>query len=166
MLRNLGHHDLRHLGRLILLMLILPLTVSACGSLPAEQHSVSKPSTLGIQIVEEAKKLLGMPYEYGGNSQLGFDCSGLVQYTHRQLGIRVPRTARDQLAQIKPLKRSQLKPGDVLFFRINRGKSLHVAIYTGNNNMIHAPSSGKTVSHASLDIDYWQSRLLKIGRFY
>jgi len=119
----------------------------------------------GVKILSIAQNFLGTPYRYGGVDPSGFDCSGLVQFSHRYAGINVPRTTAAQYKEAHPVTRSELKPGDLIFFRIQRRIS-HVAIYAGQGEFIHAPSSGKQVKISSLNAPYWQKRLVKTGRFY
>ncbi|XKH58293.1 NlpC/P60 family protein (plasmid) [Citricoccus nitrophenolicus] len=112
-------------------------------------------SASGNTIVEAAKKHLGTPYVWGGNSpSQGFDCSGLVKYVMKELGVDMPRVARDQAkvgTEIGSLAEAQ--PGDLLGMR--NGK--HIAIYLGDNKILHAPQPGENVSIRSLfahdDID-------------
>ena len=117
------------------------------------------------QVVSLAEGLIGTPYRYGGNSRRGFDCSGLVQYTHRKVGVDVPRTTASQWGQARVPERENLLPGDLLFFTIGIRKTRHVGIYEGDGVFIHAPSSGKQVSRASLDNPYWRSRLIAAKSF-
>jgi cell wall-associated NlpC family hydrolase len=109
---------------------------------------------------------IGRPYRYGGNSRSGFDCSGLVQYSHEQAGITVPRTTGGQWRHGRPVSQSGLRPGDLVFFSIGPGKARHVGIYEGGGVFIHAPSSGKKVSRASLDNPYWRDRLVGGRSFF
>ena len=112
-----------------------------------------------------ASQMLGKPYRFGGASPRGFDCSGLVYYSYNRAGYSVPRTSQLQYRQSLPVKLSHLQEGDLLFFRIE-GKVSHVGVYLGENRFIHAPSSGKRVSIASLDNPYWRDRFTKAGRFF
>lgn len=119
------------------------------------------------RVVEVARSMLGTPYRYGGESpHQGFDCSGLVQYTYQQAGMDVPRTTGQQYRRIQPIPSRFLRPGDLVFFstRFNRFVS-HVGIYLGNKRFIHAPSSGKEVSIASLEDPYWRRHFAAAGRF-
>ena len=118
-----------------------------------------------LQVVRVASQQIGIPYRYGGSSRGGFDCSGLVQYTHRKIGIEVPRTTHSQWKQARTPVRDYLMPGDLLFFRMGTLKGRHVGIYEGNGLFIHAPSSGKRVSRSSLDNPFWQRRLLGAKSF-
>lgn len=117
--------------------------------------SASGGTASGNAIVETAKKYLGTPYVWGGNSpSQGFDCSGLVKYVMNELGVDMPRVARDQAkvgTEIGSLAEAQ--PGDLLGMR--NGK--HIAIYLGDHKILHAPQPGEDVSIRSLfswdDID-------------
>jgi cell wall-associated NlpC family hydrolase len=144
--------------------LMLSLALAGCSSLPPVNPQLA---ARGQLLVSQAKALVGSPYQYGGNSPTGFDCSGFVQYTFRKVGIKVPRTTQAQLKKSSPIQLSRLQPGDLIFFRLSGRKISHVGIYVGNDQMIHAPSSGKHVAYASLDSDsYWRSRIIASGRFY
>lgn len=101
----------------------------------------------GAQIVAVAQRYLGVPYVYGGSSPSGFDCSGLVQYVHKQVGISVPRVAVDQSKGGQAVLKANLQPGDLVFF----GSPVsHVGIYIGNGQFIHAPKTGDVVKISSL----------------
>lgn len=148
-------------GFLGILILAAAVGMAGCASSPPPSTAYGDvpPNTLTIerkQLVQFAHAQLGAPYRYGGNRPDGFDCSGLIEFTHRQAGIRVPRTTQSQWRQASPLDRPYLLPGDLLFFDLGSRKVRHVGIYTGDGNFIHAPSSGKTVSRASLDDPYWK----------
>ena len=128
------------------------------------QRSVSVP--IGQQIVSRAKAVLGTPYRFGGTSPSeGFDCSGLIYYTHHKQGIEVPRTSQQQADYSRDIALMSAQPGDILFFRINDKKVSHAGIYTGNNQFIHAPKGARTVSYAELN-SYWRPRLFKVGRLH
>ncbi len=120
----------------------------------------------GNKVVHLAQGVLGSPYKYGGSSPSGFDCSGLVYYTHSKLGISVPRTTRQQAQHADTLSLRDVEPGDILFFKIYGNRISHVGIYTGNNQFIHAPKSGKFVSYASIDDPFWRQRFVKAGRLH
>lgn len=114
-----------------------------------------------------AKEMVGVRYRYGGSSpSSGFDCSGLIYYSYKRIGLRSPRTTRDLLRQAQPVSRSDLRAGDILFFKLDGKKVSHAAIYLGNGRMVHAPSSGKRVSYASLRTRFWRNRFIGAGRLY
>lgn len=123
-------------------------------------------SKQGEQIVQIAKSLLGSPYKYGGASPKGFDCSGLVFYTHKKLGIHTPRTSLQQYRHSKAIKRDQLTPGDLVFFKLNKSSVSHVGIFIGNDQFIHAPKRGKQVSVNTLNDVFWKPRFVSAGRLY
>ncbi len=115
-------------------------------------------SASGAKIVETAKKYLGVPYIWGGASPSGFDCSGFVYYVTRSLGYNTSRTLTAMYSQGTPVEKSDLQPGDIVFFK-NTYKSgiSHVGIYAGNGQFIHSPHTGKVVSFADLYSDYYTS---------
>jgi cell wall-associated NlpC family hydrolase len=118
----------------------------------------------GLVALDIARNMLGVPYRYGGNDPRGFDCSGLVQYTFKNAGVELPRTSRDIFRRSQLINPKDLRPGDLVFFAISSNKVSHVGIYDGHKRFIHAPSSGKGVSYASLDNSYWRKRLVGAGR--
>jgi cell wall-associated NlpC family hydrolase len=117
-------------------------------------------------LLTEAYKYKGLPYVLGGNNpQQGFDCSSLVQWSFRSIGINLPRTANDQYKASRKISESVLKPGDLIFFTgtYNAGVPVtHVGIFIGNNKMYNANDSG--VSESDLNNPYWQSHLYGYGR--
>ncbi|NIM28478.1 MAG: hypothetical protein GTO67_17280 [Gammaproteobacteria bacterium] len=117
-------------------------------------------------VVAAAAGVVGAPYRYGGSTPRGFDCSGLVHYAHGRAGIAVPRTTEAQLQRARPVSIAHLRAGDVLFFELDGSKVSHVGIYAGAGRFIHAPSTGKKVSYASLGSPFWSRRLRGAGRFH
>ncbi|RJQ53649.1 MAG: hypothetical protein C4521_07205 [Actinobacteria bacterium] len=102
-------------------------------------------------IVSIAKRYLGVPYVWGGESASGLDCSGLVTVVFRQIGIELPHHAADQWRYGRYVSRSNLAPGDLVFFsRGGAGSIYHVAIYVGGGDIIEAPYTGAHVWIKSL----------------
>jgi cell wall-associated NlpC family hydrolase len=120
---------------------------------PATQHKA----------VAIAEQMIGAPYRYGGNTPKGFDCSGLVYYSYSKAGYSIGRDSRSQIAQAIHIDPRDLRPGDLVFFNIGGGTT-HIGIYTGDGQFIHAPSSGKHVSHASMNDKYWREHFVRAGR--
>lgn len=118
--------------------------VGVAASTP-EGSTVAPPNTHG-GIVGIAMRFLGVPYRWGGASPSGFDCSGLVLYAYAQLGISVPHSTYALWGMGVAVPRSQLQPGDLVFFN---GLG-HMGIYIGNNQMVHAPHTGDVVKISSL----------------
>jgi probable lipoprotein NlpC len=100
---------------------------------------------------------IGTPYRWGGVDHRGVDCSAFVRAIYKEsIGIELPRDARDQSARGRPVARSELKPGDLVFFdTLDRGRITHVAIYIGEGLIAHA-SSSKGVTRAELGQPYYQ----------
>ncbi len=118
-----------------------------------------------IEAVVQAVAQLGTPYQWGGEStEKGFDCSGLTQHAYKAASIELPRTSAEQYRATKRIEREALRPGDLVFFRLNAKRIDHVGIYVGGDRFIHAPSSGKTVSFASLDNVFWAGKYVGGGR--
>jgi cell wall-associated NlpC family hydrolase len=118
---------------------------------------------VGGEAASVASRQVGVPYRYGGRSPSGFDCSGLVQYAYAQAGISVPRTTSALWQSSAPVARSDLRAGDVLFFNVD-GKMSHVGLYLGGERFVHAPSSGREVSIATLDSPYYSKAFIRAGR--
>jgi peptidoglycan DL-endopeptidase CwlO len=119
------------------------------------QIDVSKLGGAHSGVVLLAMKYLGVPYVWGGATPSGFDCSGLVQYCYAQVGVQVPRTARDQYfagTKIPADRLDLLQPGDLVFFAYNNDPEQihHVGIYAGGGSYIHAPQTGDVVRVSSL----------------
>lgn len=108
-------------------------------------------SITGAEIVSEARKFLGDPYVYGAAGPSSFDCSGLVQYALKGLGINAPRTSEAQYGWVQKISKSQLQPGDLIFEQWpgDNASPGHVVIYAGGGKIIQAPQTGEDVQVAS-----------------
>lgn len=114
-------------------------------------------SSKGDQLVAEAKKHLGKKYVYGAEGPDTFDCSGLMQYVAKQLGINLPRVSGDQAKAGRPVDRANLQPGDVIAFATSGGDSIsHVGMFIGDGKFIHAPKPGDVVKVSSLESGYYR----------
>ncbi|WP_255303552.1 C40 family peptidase [Georgenia sp. 311] len=116
---------------------------------PGAGTAQSPAAGTGAALVESASKYLGVPYVWGGEtlSEGGLDCSGLVQLAMKDIGVDVPRVARDQMrigTEVPSL--AQALPGDLV---VTRGGG-HIGIYAGDNKWIHAPYPGEQVKLAEL----------------
>lgn len=121
-------------------------------ALPATEHKSYFADGRGI--INLAQQFLGVPYVWGGSSPNGFDCSGFVQYVYAQRGIHLPRTADIQITAGRPVAKSELQPGDLVFFASDYVNISHVGIYVGNGQMIHASSGEGMIAYDSLYRDY------------
>ena len=114
------------------------------------------------QILSFAAQFLGTPYVWGGTSPSGFDCSGFVQYVYRHAGISLNRTSEQQFNNGVSVSRSELRPGDIVFFHTYSSGASHVGIYVGNNTMINSSNGG--VSYDDMTNSYWAARYLGARR--
>jgi peptidoglycan endopeptidase LytE len=110
----------------------------------------------GQAIITEAKKYIGTPYLWGGSTPAGFDCSGYVQYVYGKVGLSIPRTTSTQWTGLKVI--STPRPGDLVFFNTSGSGVSHVGIYLGNNQFIHAGSTGVII--ADMSTSYWAPKYL------
>ena len=120
----------------------------------------------GAAALMVAESRIGAPYRYGGAGPDAFDCSGLVAYSYRQAGVTLPRTAAQQYAAVTPVPRRELRPGDLVFFRVNGRNVGHVGIYAGEERLVDAPQSGGKVRIASLEDSWYRERYVGAGRPY
>jgi len=112
------------------------------------------------EMVIQAMGLLGVPYKRGGTSEeKGFDCSGFVRHMYeKSVGLVLPRRAEEQAKVTEEINRSELKPGDLVFFNTLKRTFSHVGIYVGDGKFIHAPRPGKAVQVDDMREAYWQKR--------
>lgn len=111
-------------------------------------------------LVINAMAFLGVPYKWGGNSfETGFDCSGFVRAVYQQsVGKVLPRRSDEQAAATHVIDRTDLKPGDLVFFNTMRRAFSHVGIYVGEGRFIHSPRAGAHVRMEDMRLSYWNSR--------
>jgi len=114
------------------------------------------------ELVMASMNFLGVRYVRGGNdAESGFDCSGFTRYVfEHSLGLVLPRRADEQARQagLLSVTRSELKPGDLVFFNTMRRAFSHVGIYVGEGKFIHAPRSGAEVRIEDMRQAYWAQR--------
>jgi len=132
------------------------------GSAPELANAI--PYRFGEEVVVRAMAQIGTPYRYGGADLGGFDCSGLVFHVYGELGVATPRTAAAQFEASERVSRSELRPGDLVFFRTSGQRISHVGIYAGEGRFVHAPQTGRNVELRSLDDDYYAATYAGSGR--
>jgi cell wall-associated NlpC family hydrolase len=156
------------------------LLLSGCAGTPLPQEAKGRPgldldalaaaparplSDTRQRVIATATQLTGTPYRFGGTTPKGFDCTGYLMYVFRTAaGVTLPRTSMEQIQAGKPVTTSQLQPADLVYFRIDRKKDLHLGLYLGEGRFIHAPSSGGAVNVQSLESEYWRTRFLGARR--
>ncbi|MCI1821127.1 MAG: NlpC/P60 family protein [Megasphaera sp.] len=118
---------------------------------------------MGNRLVSIANKYVGVPYVWGGNTPKGFDCSGFTKYVFSNAGINLPRLADQQYMVGSPVSRSDLIPGDLVFFTTYCPGVSHSGIYVGNDKFISATSSGG-IRVDSMSNGYWSSRYVGAKR--
>ncbi|MEX3623689.1 C40 family peptidase [Viridibacillus arvi] len=113
--------------------------------------------------IAEASKYLGRAYVWGGYTpSMGFDCSGIIQWSYGQQGVKLPRVSRDQYKFTKRISESQAKPGDLVFFAYDgRGTIAHVGIYLGGGQMLNAQNNGVIIEPLG---NYWRNFMVGFGR--
>ena len=123
----------------------------------AGASTISADAATTSELTQTAKKYIGIPYKYGGTTTAGLDCSGYTQLVFKKLGYSLNRTAAAQYKQGSAVSKSNLKPGDLVFFNTTGRTASHVGIYIGDGQFVHAGVS-KGVSIASLDTSYWKPK--------
>ena len=122
------------------------------------QAPVAQTVSKGQQVVDMAKKYMGVKYVYGGASPSGFDCSGLTSYVYKQFGITLNRSSSAQTKNGYKVSKSELQAGDLVFFSSPGNKSVgHVGIYISGGNFIHAVKPGVAVSIDTLNSGYYST---------
>lgn len=120
--------------------------------------SVPAASSKGEQIVSFAKQYLGYSYVYGGTTPSGFDCSGFIYYVFNSCGYSISRSLTSQANTGTAVSKSELQPGDIVFFDNTSNGSLgHVGIYIGNGQMIHAANSKRGVVTDTINSGYYNT---------
>lgn len=116
-------------------------------------------SSVGSKVVELAKSQLGVPYEWGGTTTDGFDCSGLMQWAYEKVGKDLPRTSAAQSQEGEKVSMDELQPGDLVF--MNSPVS-HVGMYAGNDQIVEAPTEGQDVKMT--DISKYSDEIVSARR--
>ena len=128
---------------------VLPAGLTqAAQATPVEFAAPAPQISTGQRVLEAASTRVGSPYAWGATGPSSFDCSGLTSWAYKEAGISIPRTSQAQIGGGTQVAKSDLQPGDIVAFY---GGASHVGLYAGNGQVLHAPSSGTTVSYAPLD---------------
>lgn len=146
------------LKKLLHFLLIITF-LTACKS----NHSLASTSSTKRKLEKSYRHYKGTRYKYGGTTARGFDCSGFVQRIYKEaFNINLPRTTKAMMKIGKPVRKNNLKTGDLVFFHTSR-KYYHVGIYLENGIFMHA-STSKGVTKSSLNLKYWKRSYLKARR--
>ena len=117
------------------------------------------------RLLNIALRFGGVPYVWGGATPAGFDCSGFVQYVFGQIGVNLPRTADVQYELGRKVMKTDLQPGDLVFFETYEPGASHNGIFVGDDRFV-AANSGTGVAVAALSDPYWNSRYLGARRLF
>ncbi len=155
--------SMRRTWMIIALLALLPLSAHADENAePPSFAATTNDSMLGQaqEVALRALSFIGVRYKWGGNSpDSGFDCSGLIRYVFGQVtGKSLPGNAKEISKVGESVDRSELRPGDLVFFNTLRRPFSHVGIYLGESRFVHAPSRGGKVEIVDMSERYWQSR--------
>lgn len=148
---------------------ILDIVYSVAGTTTENAQSrtiniVDEVSQERMDLIDYAHEYLGTPYKYGGATPAGFDCSGFTYYVFGQFGYSLNRSSSSQINNGEEITKSELLPGDLVFFS-RSGKAVgHVGIYIGDNKFIHSTSPGDVVSVTDLDDTYYAKRYVGARR--
>jgi cell wall-associated NlpC family hydrolase len=117
------------------------------------------------KIISSGQKYLGVPYRFGAPSGItyAFDCSSFIQHVFKKNGVTLPRTTTAQAVKGQKVAKGSLSMGDLVFFKTNGRSISHVAIYAGNNKILHS-SSSKGVTIADLSTNYWKTKYVTARR--
>lgn len=150
-----------------LLCLALLPALAACAQIQALGEDVDAPTPARQAVVSAAGAQVGAPYRYGGADRTGFDDSGFVYFAFKEAGFDLPREREAQLQAGQPIRFAQAQPGDLVFHRItqsrDRGKTtLHVGLYVGDGDMLHASLDRDEVVLEAVDNNYWFQRRVAV----
>lgn len=124
---------------------------------PSEKNTDFAPAQ---DLLLSAMSLIGVKYTWGGNTpESGLDCSGFIRYVFQNsMNMTLPRTAVEMANTGKTIDKTELKPGDLVFFNTLGRTFSHVGIYLGDNRFIHSPRAGRSVEVANMGQSYWTKR--------
>ena len=158
----------RHLLLMLTLSLLWACTTPSPAPKAAKTTSPRRSTSLarieasgdGREVVMYSLGLLDVGYKFGGtNPEAGLDCSGMADFIYRNaVGVQLPRTAREIADRTRPIARSQLKAGDLVFFNTMNRPYSHMGIYIGDNKFVHAPRTNSSIRIESMDNRYFSTR--------
>jgi cell wall-associated NlpC family hydrolase len=126
---------------------VSPTRTTPTVELPVRHVALSAPSRAGSAAVSHAMSKLGAPYRWGAAGPSAFDCSGLVTWAYKKVGVSLPRTSRAMSRVGMPVPKSALRPGDLVFFY---SPVSHVGIYIGGGKVVNASQPGTPVKISNI----------------
>ena len=136
----------------------------AVAAAPGAPDPPKADASIKDRLLRVARRMLEVPYRFGGTTLWGLDCSGFVQKTFAFLNLDLPRSAREQFREGAKVAKADLSPGDLVFFRTYAKYPSHVGIYLGDNRFVHASSRERKVTVESLDAPYYVKRYIGAKR--
>jgi cell wall-associated NlpC family hydrolase len=150
--------------KVLIILGIAGLLAAGCVAAPSKRVTGYSASA-GDKAADTALTMVGRPYQLKGETPGGFDCSGLVRYSYLMAGMDVPHGTSALRNSTRSVGLRNARKGDLLFF-IQEGKNYsHVGIYVGNDQFVHAPSTGGHVRRDSITDPYWEKHYLDTRRF-
>lgn len=161
---TLWHDRFLLFARICVLAFFSAALLTGCGSV--QRLSNNDAPVSAQKAVRAAYSQMGKKYRPGGASpQKGFDCSGLIWWAYKQVGMNIPRLTVDQAKTGSAVSSSTALPGDIVVFRTGRNpQGLHTGLYAGGDTFIHSPRSGERVRMESITVPYWRDKLLTVRR--
>ncbi|RUT29683.1 NlpC/P60 family protein [Paenibacillus zeisoli] len=169
----MNNTNIRRIGKTIV-GISLSLLVSLSGSVLLNAQSAHAAtsatvtsSTKANRITASGERFLGTPYKFGAKTGVtsSFDCSSFTQYLYKQVGVRIPRSSKDQSRAGKYVSKSKLKSGDLVFSDTNRdGVINHVSIYIGNGKLLHTYRVGIGVTISTFKGSTWDKTYVTARR--
>jgi lipoprotein Spr len=124
---------------------------------------VALSTTSNVKLFQFVYDWVGTPYRFGGNTKNGIDCSAFTKELYSKVfNMDIKRSSRDIFTMVSPVKKEDLKEGDIVFFKIHSTQITHVGVYLGNNRFVQSASGGVKISN--LDDDYYSHYFFKGGR--
>ena len=156
---------MRRFRLLLIALALLPHPALADEAGQSPDFSLSAPAGDGVlgqaqEFALRALSFIGVRYKWGGTSpDTGFDCSGLIRYVYAQITGQTLQGTAQEISRVGAIvDKSELQPGDLVFFNTLRKPFSHVGIYLGESRFLHAPSRGGNVEIVDMSQRYWQNR--------
>jgi peptidoglycan DL-endopeptidase CwlO len=140
-----------------IIVVVSAVLTAGCASSPSPRTPApagAAYSALRSRVVSTSLKYIGVPYEWGGTSPAGFDCSGFILFVYAQSGVSLPHGVAKQFRLGSAVSRDELEPGDLVFFDRLR----HAGIYIGAMQFVHATKPGDVVTVSRLDEEWFRRR--------
>jgi len=150
--------------KVLIILGIAGLLAAGCAAAPSKRVTGYSASA-GDKAADTALAMVGRPYQFKGETPGGFDCSGLVRYSYLTAGMDVPHGTSALRNSTRSVGLRSARKGDLLFFIQEGKKYSHVGIYVGNDQFVHAPSTGGYVRRDSITDPYWKKNYLDTRRF-